>query len=344
MPKENLYPEPPTCDDRLLWDTWMSMFYFPTLTVADELGLFPLLEKAPATAEEVAKNLSLGARATETLLGVMTSLGYLVRLNEKFHLTDVSRNFLLPHSPYYWGGILHFLRNNPLSHASLLEGVRKDKATIYADNDKDVWETHDLDEAQGRAFTSFMHSQTVSPAIGAAWRGDFEGVSRLLDVGGGSGAFCFALARRYPQMRFTILELPMVCKIAGEYISQAGLQEQIDTLTINFFKDPWPDGYDAVLFSNIFHDWPTEKCLYLARRSFEILPSGGRIYIHEILLTDTKDSPLTVTSYSMCLLWITEGKQFSAGELHQILAESGFEDISVTPTYGYYSLVSARKP
>jgi cyclopropane fatty-acyl-phospholipid synthase-like methyltransferase len=342
MPKENLYPEPPTCDDRLLWDTLMSMYHFPTLTVADELGLFPLLEKAPATAEEVAKNLSLGARATEALLGVMTSLGYLVRLNEKFHLTDVSRNFLLPHSPYYCGGTLHFIRNNPLSHASLLEAFRKDKATIYTD--KDIWATHELDEAQARSCTAHMHSVTVSPATGAAWRGDFEGVSRLLDVGGGSGAFCFALARRYPQMRFTILELPMVCKIAGEYISQAGLQERIDTLTIDFFKDPWPDGYDAVLFSNIFHDWPTEKCLYLARRSFEILPSGGRIYIHEILLADTKDSPLTATLLSMHMLWAAEGKQFSAGELHQILAESGFEDISVTPTYGYYSLVSARKP
>ena len=26
----------PTCDDGLLWETWMSMFHFPTLTVADE--------------------------------------------------------------------------------------------------------------------------------------------------------------------------------------------------------------------------------------------------------------------------------------------------------------------
>ncbi len=331
-----------TCDDKLLWDTWLSMFHFPTLTVADELGLFSLLAKAPATAQEVAINLSLGSRATEGLLGVMASLGYLVQLNGKFHLTQVSQTFLLPHSPYYWGGILHFIRENPLSHSSLLEAFRNDRASIYSK--KDVWETHELDEEKAKAFTKHMHSQTISPAVGAAYKGDFSDVKRLLDVGGGSGAFCFPLVSRYPQIYCTILELPTVCTIAKEYIAEAGLSDRVDTCVGDFFKDPFPDGYDAIVFSNIFHDWGWEKCLHLAKQSFEALPSGGRIYLHEILLADTKDSPLIATSFSMCLFWITEGKQFSGAELDQLLQSAGFEEISIVQTYGYYSLVSARKP
>ncbi|NET60845.1 MAG: methyltransferase domain-containing protein [Symploca sp. SIO2E6] len=331
-----------TCDDKLLWDTWLSMFHFPTLTVADELGLFPLLDQAPATAQEVASNLSLGSRATESLLGVMASLGYLVQLNGKFHLTQVSQTFLLPHSPYYWGGILHFIRENPLSHSSLLEAFRNDRASIY--KNKDIWETHELDEEKAKAFTRNMHSQTVSPAIGAASKGDFSDVKHLLDVGGGSGAFCFALARRYPQIHCTILELPTICKIAQEYIAEAGLSDQVDTRVGDFFQAPFPAGYDAVLFSNIFHDWGWEKCLHLAQQSFDALPNGGRIYLHEILLADTKDSPLIATSFSMCLFWVTEGKQFSAAELEELLQQAGFEEISIVQTYGYYSLVSGRKP
>ncbi|MBW4562755.1 MAG: class I SAM-dependent methyltransferase [Mojavia pulchra JT2-VF2] len=332
----------PTCDDRLLWDTWMSMFHFPTLTVADEVGLFPLLDKFPATAAEVAQSLSLSHRSTEALLGVMTSLGYLVQQSGKFHITEVSRNFLLPNSPYYWGGILHLMRSTPLSHSSLLEALQTDKSTIY--DDQDIWETHELEPEQAKAFTRHMHSQTVSPAAGAAIRGDFTDVKRLLDVGGGSGAFSFALARRYPEICCTILELPVVCKIAEEYIASAGLQEQIDTKAADFFKDPFPEGYDAIVFGNIFHDWGREKCLLLARRSFEALPKGGRIYLHEILLSDTKDNPLVATSFSMCMVWVTEGKQFTAGELHQLLTECGFADILITPTYGYYSLISGTKP
>ncbi|WP_211176049.1 methyltransferase dimerization domain-containing protein [Brasilonema sp. UFV-L1] len=73
----------------------MSMFHFPTLTVADEVGLFPFLDEAPATAEDVAKKLSLGGRATEALLGVLASLGYLVQHNGKFHLPDSCKNYYL---------------------------------------------------------------------------------------------------------------------------------------------------------------------------------------------------------------------------------------------------------
>ena len=36
-----------------------------------------------------------------------------------------------------------------------------------------------------------------------------------------------------------------------------------------------------------------EKCLTLARKSFDALPSGGHIMLHEALLRDTLDGPLT---------------------------------------------------
>jgi hypothetical protein len=134
-----------------------------------------------------------------------------------------------------------------------------------------------------------------------------------------------------------------VCKLAAQYIAQYELQDRADTLAANMFTDAWPSGYDAVLFSNIFHDWDRTSCLHLARRSFEALPPGGRIYLHEMLLADTKDGPLTAASFSMAMAFRTRGKQFSAEELGALLHAAGFGEISVTPTYGYYSLVSASK-
>ncbi|MBW4669494.1 MAG: methyltransferase domain-containing protein [Cyanomargarita calcarea GSE-NOS-MK-12-04C] len=331
-----------TCDDRLLWETWMSMFHFPTLTVADELGLFSFLDKRPNTASDIAKSFSLGDRATEAILGVMTSLGYLVQQDGKFNLTEASRNFLLPESPYYWGGMLKLMANNPLSHSTLLEALKNDKSSVY--KEQDVWETHEVEPEKAKLFTSAMQSMTMPGAAGAAKHGDFTDVKRLLDVGGGSAAVSVALAKRYPNMHCTILDLPVVCSIAEEYISQAELSHQIDTYEGNFFTQPFPNGYDAILFSNIFHDWTWEKCLHLAKQSFEALPKGGRIYLHEVLLSDTKDTPLVATSYSMCMVWWTQGKQFTAGELTKLLLGVGFEDVSVTPTHSYYSLIYAVKP
>lgn len=334
--------EPPTCDDRLIWDIISSAYYFPTLTVADELGLFVLLAQTPASPDAIATSLSLAARATEALLGVLTSLGLLVQRNGKFSLTEVSRNYLLPESPYYWGAFLRGsgVRRNPATHDNVKEALLSDSLREHPS----LWKSGGLDPQQAEAFTRAMHSRGMPAAIGVARRGNFTNISRLLDVAGGSGCFCIALAMRNPDMRLTVLELPSVCTVTAQYIADYGLQDQIDTYAADMFKDAWPSGYDAVFFSDIFHDWDRETCLQFGRQSYDMLPSGGRIYLHEMLLDDTHDGPPAATALSMRMLIATQGKQFTLAELDALLQECGFGEVSVTATSGYFSLVSATKP
>ncbi len=116
---------PPTCEDRLIWDVERSAFHFPTLAAADELGLFPLLHADHMTATQVAQALSLGPRATEALLGVLTSLGFLTQSQGTFGLTEVSRTYLLPSSPYYRGSIIKLFGNVPLTSATILEALKR---------------------------------------------------------------------------------------------------------------------------------------------------------------------------------------------------------------------------
>lgn len=74
-----------------------------------------------------------------------------------------------------------------------------------------------------------------------------------------------------------------------------------------------------------------------------MLPAGGSIYVHTMLLEDTKDNPLTTIAFSMNMAVRTEGKQFSTQELDKLLRNSGFSDVTTTNTFGYYSLTRARK-
>jgi predicted O-methyltransferase YrrM len=341
----NKQVEPPPCDDRPIWDVWMSVYQLPALTVAEDIGLFAFVAKRPATAREIAESLSLKESAVEALAAVMTSLGFLVQRHGMFSITEVSRYFLLADSPYYWGELLRTFRGR--LHTRILEALGQDKPPAGQKKGKpiiDQWKTGDLDPDVAKMFTQAMHSHSFPAAMGVVRRGNFEGVKRLLDAGGGSGSFCIAFALRHPEMRFTILELPPVAELAKEYVARYGLQDQIEVCAADMLRDPWPSGHDAVFFSDIFHDWDREGCIYLARRSYEVLPPGGRIYVHEMLLEDTKDGPLTTASYAISMLVTTKGKQFTAKELDDLLRECGFEDVSVIPTYSYYSLVSARKP
>lgn len=331
---------PPTCDDKLIWDIVSSAFHLPTLTAADELGLFAFLAQRLAAPAEIAGNFALGARATEALLGVLTALGLLVQHQGKFSLTEVSRNYLLPESPYYWGGFLRAVRDHTPTHASIKTALLVDDLREHPS----LWQTGGFDPKLAEEFTRRMHSRGLAAAVGVARRGNFTHVKRLLDVAGGSGCFCIALAMRHPDTHFTVLELPSVCPLTTQYIADYGLQDQIDTYAADMFKDSWPSGYDAIFFSDIFHDWDRETCLQFGRRSYEMLPSGGRIYLHEMLLDDTSDGPLTATVMSMRMLLATQGKQSTLGELDALLKECGFGDVSVTPTWSYFSLVSATKP
>ena len=336
---------PPAVDDLLIWDTWTSKYHLPTVAVADEIGLFPFLAESPATIDEVSAGLTLGPRGAEVLLGLLSALGFLVQRQGRFHLTNTARTYLLPDSAYYYGPFLRLMSNRPVTTASLRDWLKKDADGAQGDAHALVhdWQSGELSAERAAVVIPLMHAHSFPAAMGVARNGDFANVHRLLDVGGGSGCFCIALATRYPGMRMAVMELPPVCQLVNQYVARYGLQGNVETIAANMFTDPWPSGYDGILFSNVFHDWDRASCRQLATRSFEALPPGGRIFLHEMVLNDTKDGPLVTVAFSMEML-AQRGKQHSLDELDQMLQEAGFTGTTVTPTYAYYSLVSATKP
>ncbi|GHO99889.1 methyltransferase [Reticulibacter mediterranei] len=340
---------PPPSDDHLIWEVWLSSQHFSVLTVTEELGLFPLLARSPATAEEVAHSLTLALSSTQALLGILTSLGFLAQHQKHFHLTEVSRTYLLPDSPYYYGPALHLFCKQPMAHETL-RAVLQNRQTLTTFDEEvgniaDAMQAGDIPSARAEALTQVVYCYSLPAALAVAQSGNFVGVRRLLDVGGGSGCFCIALAQHYAEMSFCILELPSICPITQRYIAAYGLEHRIDTRAANMFLDAWPTGYDAVFFSNILHMWDRQHCLQLVRRSFEMLPPGGRIYLHEMLLNEAKDGPLTATDFSLLAFSMSlQGQQYSARELTDLLREAGFTLPDITATSTSYSLISALKP
>ncbi len=342
----------PASQDRAIWDIWLSMYRLPAMAVADELGVFTALASSPATAAELAQRLGFNRRATDVLLSMLSALGLVLVRNGQHELTDVTRTYLLPASPYYWGPLLRILGVMPQHHAALIEALRApdrvspmDAAPSEASpsDAADAWKRGQIERAQAEAVTRLMHCHSLPASVGAARNGNFAGTTRLLDVGGGSGCFSIAIAQQFPSIRCTVLELPAVCDVAHRYIADGGVADRVDTTSIDMFREPWPRGYDGMFFSNIFHDWNAETNVFLARRAHEALAPGGRIFLHEMLLAEDGSGPATTAAFSMLMLLGTHGRQYSFTELRQILTSAGFVDVDARPTYGYYSVVSGRK-
>lgn len=94
----------------------------------------------------------------------------------------------------------------------------------------------------------------------------------------------------------------------------------------------------------VFHDWPPERCHFFARKSFESLPPGGRIVIHEMLFNDDRTGPFPVAAFNVDMLIAMPGQQYAKREVSAMLKEAGFRRIETKPTIGYWSIVTGVKP
>ena len=127
-----------------------------------------------------------------------------------------------------------------------------------------------------------------------------------------------------------------MCKITQDYIDKSNLPaETVRTYSGNMFQDSFPDnkhlkyGYQACLYSNIFHDWNEDKCNYLTKKTYDSLPSNGVILIHESLLNEDGNGPLIAACLSFAMFLNTDGKQFKFSELKNILANAGFKGLLI---------------
>ncbi len=345
--------EPPTADPRIIWDIYFSSHILPVVSLADEMGVFELLEQGPLSISEAATRLRVSDEWAEIILGTLAAL-QLVRLQDgRFRNADAARSFLLPSSPYYAGYTLRrFAPRNvwerlkraigdPLPDEAPAQAAAGAPSSVYVVRD---WQADEYPLQRAEEGTRTMHGLSFAAAVAMARNADFSRVRRLLDVAGGSGGFSIALAQRYPSLRCSVAELPVVCQVTRRYLAEYGVEDRVDTLALNMFFEPWPAGFDAIFFSCVLHDWDLEHRLELMRRSFDALPTGGTIYIHEMLLEDGANGPLASALYSLSMRIGTLGKQFTFPELRVALESIGFADVSVANTTHYFSLVSARKP
>jgi hypothetical protein len=338
----------PGSDTRDVWEIYLSPTWLPALLVADERGVLVSLADEPGSADEVASRLELNSRVLRSVLTLLAALGYLAPRRGRYHITDAARQHLLPSSPLYWGGVWASMRNDN----SLCERLQEALTTPdpadeipegHGDRSADEWASGHISAEAAASMTRYMHSHSAAAAIAVAQSDVFGSARRLLDVGGCSGVFSIALAERHPGLTCTIMDLPAVCAITPDYVKARALDDRIGTHPADMFRDPWPLGYDAVFFSNVFHDWRPATCLGLARRAFAALPSGGTINLHEMLLSDDGAGPRTAAAFSVLMALGTQGQQFTLGQLESLLTEAGFADIECHSTSPVYSLVRGRK-
>ena len=337
---------PPTIDDTAIWDAWLSQFRLPILNANLEVGTFQALSDGAYATEALAEKLGVDARALAMHLAALSADGFVEKRLGQWRATHLARTWLHPEATGFWGHFLGSIDRNEHLRGRLVESLRTGKRPSEGVDQRPVgWEQGTMAPEVAENICRFMHAHSQAPALGAARQPVFGELACLMDVGCGSGVYGIEIARAHPALKVVLMDLKEVAHEAGKYVERYGVGGQVSTAGVNMFTEDWPEGPDGHFFSNVFHDWSDETNRDLARRSFEALPSGGRIFLNEILMDDDYTGPFQAAAFSLLMLVGTLGKQYSLAEFREILESAGFTQVEAQRTGGgYYSLVSARKP
>ncbi len=302
------------------------------ISTSREMGLFDYIhDQKKITMKQIERFLNFPSRVIRTLTDVLLAAGILRFDGQYFSLPQQTQIYLLKTSPF----AVHL--PSPVLNRRLKTILNDDGISRFIKK----WKKGKAIRPEYWAIKQHAYSFPLGFAL--AQKKILSDCSRVLDVAGGSGAVCIALAFHYPEMKLQIIELPGSIKIIERLIKQYHVEDQIHYTGMNMFTRDWPSGFDAVLFTNILHDWGEEDCLFLLKKAFQSLNQGGKVLIQEALLNEKCPGPLWTSSWALTMMLTTRGRQFRFKELKSLLEKTGFTDIASQPLLGYYSTVIGYK-
>jgi 2-hydroxy-4-(methylsulfanyl)butanoate S-methyltransferase len=260
------------------------------LFAALDFDLFTHIDRRADSLVELAKATGVCENLLLTLLTALKSLGLIVEREGRFANTPATAKFLVEGAP---GDFREYVRlvNGAFGYESfrhLSSALRGDRIFPGKGFYEGMIYSADLG---GEAFSSAQHSGSLGPARLMAKRVSLGDHHRLLDVGGGSGAYTLAFCAANSQLNATILDFPQTVETAKRYAQGAGFADRVSHLAGNAVTTEWPQGHDAVLMSYVWSAVGGPDVPLLARRAFDALPPGGLVLIHDFMVNNERQQP-----------------------------------------------------
>jgi len=316
-----------------LFDLCAGFVYAQVLQACIQLDLFRILEAGPRSVAELAPRLAMTESATERLLGAAAALDLVERRSGgRYGLAMLGAALL--GNPGVGAMIAHhrLLYDDLADPLALLRGESRPTALSgywgYATADQPAA----APPADVAAYSALMAQSQhfVADDILAAY--DFAQHRRILDVGGGEGAFLIRVAAQAKAPALTLFDLPAVAARAQVRFEAEGLGPRAATFGGDMHRDALPGGADLVTLVRVLHDHDDAAVRALLARIRACLPPGGTLLIAEPMAGSAETRRMAEAYFAFYLLAMGSGRARSPEELTAFLREAGFTEIRTLRT------------
>ncbi|PPR93530.1 hypothetical protein GOBAR_AA27138 [Gossypium barbadense] len=152
----------------------------------------------------------------------------------------------------------------------------------------------------------------------------FEGVSQVVDVGGGVGTNLKLIVSKHPQIRGIKFDLPQVIKDA---IPCPGVEHIAGDMFMEIPKA------EVIFFKWVLHDWGDDQCLKLLKVCYDALPKNGKNVSVEAIIPEVPETDIiskTILERDIVLFHILPGaKERTKQEFEALTKQAGFSSLKI---------------
>jgi len=293
------------------------------LMAAVELGVFTAIAKGAGTFDEIAKAVGILPTNAERLVVLLCAAGLVEKDGARLrNAADVQR-FLVEGEPGYMGPWITFTKPQWNEWGRLAEHLRVPEL-------KRMGSIGDFTVDDARRY----HKATYSIGMGAGRRFvrqvDLAGRKRIMDIGGGSGAYCIQAAKQHPQIRGVVLDLPPVVVVTREFLAENGVADRITAEPCNFVTDPFPTDCDVAIMASNLPMYSREVIASVVRKAHDALLPGGQFHLIGETTNNERTGPWGPAYWGLGqAISESEGVAHSEADVIGYFDAAGFADVTV---------------
>lgn len=317
---------------RALFDLMAGFTYSQVLLACVRLKLFELLAAGPLSLDALCRHLDLAETQAQKLLAAARALDLVELRGEGWGLGPLGA-VLVGNAPLLTMIEHHASVYRDLADpVALLRGQRPEtelgRYWAYADN-------ADAGALDAQRVADYSALMAASQPLVATQVLDAYPIGQhrcLLDVGGGEGVFLSEAARRAPQLKMMLLDLPAVAQRARTRFAAEGLAGRAEAFGGDFLNQPLPRGADAASLVRVLFDHHDDNAMRILRGVRAALPEGGTLLVAEPMAGTRGAEAMGDAYFGFYLLAMGSGRSRSAERLTEMLAAAGFTGIRRVPT------------